>query len=110
MLDTININKGKVTKMYRNKEKIWEMPRCGIISVEGAELGSQIITVQIYPRQAQVQIIIGKQAGGEKTYEGKTTFFGEYSLFLDEKLDAKYVEIKVEAEGFLPDSKFTRLD
>lgn len=109
MLDTININKGKVTKMYRNKKKIWQMPRCGIVSVEGAELGSQRITVLTYPEDAQVQIIIGKQGGGEKIFEGETTFSGYYSLFLDEKLDAKYVEIKVEAEGFLPNSKFTKL-
>lgn len=109
MIDTININKGKVTKMYRNNKKIWQMPRCGIISVEGAERGSQRITVQTYPIQARVQIIIGEKIGGEKILEGETSLFGYYSLFLDEKLDAIYVEVKVEAEGFLPNSKFTRL-
>lgn len=108
MLKTISINKGKVTKMYRNKQKIWEMPKCGIINIEGAELGSQRISVKTYPEDAQVQIIIGYQNGEDKTFKGKTTVFGNYSLFLDDKLSAKYVEVKVEAEGFLVNSRFIK--
>lgn len=107
MLDTININKGKVTKMYRNKQKIWQMPRCSIIKVDGLYRGSIVIDIQTYPSNASVKIVIG-QRGEEDVFDFQTDAFGVYRLTLDEKLDSGYAEIEVSADGFLKESKYTR--
>lgn len=107
MLDTININKGKVTKMYRNKKKIWQMPRCSILQLDGLYRGSNNIDIQTYPSNASVKIVIG-QRGEEKILDFTTDPFGMYRLTLDEKLDSGHVEIEVSADGFLEENQYKR--
>ena len=107
MLDTININKGKVTKMYRNKKKIWQMPGCSILNIDGLYRGAISIRIKTYPARANVKIIIG-QRGEEDVFDFQTDALGEYSLTLDKELDSGYAEIEVSADGFLKESKYTK--
>ena len=107
MLDTININKGKVTKMYRNKKKIWQMPRCSILSIGDLYRGSISIIIKTYPARANVKIIIG-QRGEEDVFDFQTDALGEYRLSFDKELDSGYAEIEVSADGFLEENQYKR--
>lgn len=107
MLDTININKGKVTKMYRNKKKIWQMPRCSILNIDGLYRGAISIRIKTYPARANVKIIIG-QRGEKDVFDFETDALGEYSLTLDKELDSGYAEIEVSAEGFINTETYRR--
>lgn len=96
MLDTININEYKVTKMYRNGEIIWEMPRV-MYEFNTPQVGHKTIIGKTYPGRCNVEVYINRERIGSGT-SGTT---GDFSKSLDVPLKSgDRVILKISKDGW----------
>lgn len=96
MLDAININKNKVTTMYRNGEKIWEMPRV-MYKFNAPQVGHTTIIGTTYPGRCNVEVSINRERIGS----GTSSNSGDFSKTLNVPLKSgDNVILKISKEGW----------
>lgn len=99
MLDKIMGNEGMVKEICRDGKKVWSMPECQIIDVEGIGAGSGQISITGYPDTASYKI---EYSG--ITISGELGFTGRATVNPDKKLaSGDYVSISLSNPGFVTD-------
>lgn len=96
MLDTININEGKVIEMYRNGEKIWEMPNV-MYDFKQPMSGQNMIVCTTYPRRCDVEVKVNEKV----EYSGSSGVSGIITILLKKPLESDdYVAIRMAKTGW----------
>lgn len=96
MLDTININEYKVTKMYRNGEIIWEMPRV-MYEFNTPQVGHETIIGKTYPGRCNVEVYINRTSVGI----GTSSSTGYFTKSFDAPIKSgDRVNLKITKEGW----------